>query len=215
MLPARGPAGYIDCLLLYYITDSHFYGQGPARFAGLLDRIAAAAEAGVDYIQLREKDLSARDLEALGHQAMQRIQGTASKLLINSRTDIAIVTGAHGVHLPANDISPTDARRIFGAAGAPKPTIAVSCHSADEVRRAQAAGADFVVFGPVFEKSGSPGVGLDRLREACAAAPLPVLALGGVTVTNTADCLRAGAQGIAAIRLFQKGDLTHAVRRLK
>lgn len=200
------------CLLLYYIT-------GRAEFSGdlavLLDRIAAAAHAGVDYIQLREKDLSARALESFARAARQCVEGTRTKLLINSRTDVAIAAGAHGVHLPANDLSPADARRIFTSAGIAQPVIATSCHTVDEVGRAHAEGADFVVFGPVFEKGGKAGVGLERLRAACSAAPLPVLALGGVTTGNAAECLRAGAAGLAGIRLFQEGDLKRTLEVLR
>jgi thiamine-phosphate pyrophosphorylase len=217
MLPAYGPAGYIGCLLLYYITDSHHYGEGPERFGRLLDRIAAAAHAGVDSIQLREKDLSGRELESLARGAMQRIRaaGSRTKLLINSRSDVAIAAGADGVHLPASDISPTDARRIFTAVGFTRPTIAVSCHTQDEVRRAHEEGADFVVFGPVFQKSGKPGVGFEALQDACAGVPIPVLALGGVDAKNARACLEHGAKGVAGIRLFQTGDIRQTVTQLR
>lgn len=197
----------MGCLLLYYVTDrTRFPGSEEERRAALLDRIAAAAAAGVDYIQLREKDLAPRVLESLARDARVRLEGTSTKLFINSRVDVAIAAGAQGVHLPANEVAPAEARRIFKAAGIAQPIVAASCHTADEVRSAHAGGADFVVFGPVFEKDGKAGTGVDRLREACVAAPLPVLALGGVTTANAAECMRAGAAGIAAIRLFQEGD---------
>lgn len=204
-------------MLLYYITDrSQFPGDEPTRRAQLLERISAAARAGVDYIQPREKDLAARDLESLARAAMQRLAGTPTRLLINSRSDVAIAAGAHGVHLRADDISPAGARRIFAVAGIAQPVIAVSCHTADEVRRAHVEGADLVVFGPVFEKSGGQGVGLDRLRQACTAAgPMPVLALGGVTAENAAECVHAGAAGVAGIRLFQGDDVVRSVAALR
>lgn len=221
-------------MLLYYITDrSQFPGSEAERRARLLDRIAEAARAGVDFIQLREKDLSARDLESLSRDAISRLlletrnQKLATRLLINSRLDIALATGAAGVHLTSTDISASEARAVCDKAGLEHPVIAVSCHSADDVRRAESHGADFVVFGPIFEKSGSPGVGLEALRQACAAplrprslegagsSSLPVLALGGVTLANARSCRDAGASGIAAIRLFQSGDLAQVVAALR
>ena len=201
-------------MLLYYITDrTQFSGDEASRRAKLLDRIGSAARAGVNYIQLREKDLPARELETLAREAVERVRAAGQKtwLLVNSRVDVALAAGADGVHLPAGDISPIDARRIFAAAGINAAIIGVSCHSVDEVRRALAEGADVAVFGPVFEKDGAAGVGLKRLGEACAASPglpvLPVLALGGVTPENAGECVRAGAAGVAGIRLFQNGDL--------
>lgn len=201
-------------MLLYYITDrTQFSGGEAARRAQLLDRIGAAARTGVDYIQLREKDLPARELEALARGAVERVRaaGQKTRLLVNARADVAIAAGADGVHLPADEISPAEARRIFAAAGIDAAIIGISCHSVEEVRRAFAEGADLAVFGPVFEKDGASGVGLKRLGEACAASPglpvLPVLALGGVTMENARECLRAGSAGVAGIRLFQTGDL--------
>lgn len=203
-------------MLLYYITDrAQFPGEEASRRAQLLDRIGAAARAGVNYIQLREKDLPARELEVLAGAAMERVRAAGRKawLLVSSRVDVAIAAGADGVHLPAGEISPVDARRIYVAAGIETAIIGVSCHSVSEVRRALAEGADLAVFGPVFEKDGTPGVGLERLREACAAASgLPVLALGGVTAESADACLRAGAAGVAGVRLFQSGDLERTLR---
>lgn len=201
----------MTAVLLYYITDRRqFSGDEASRRAQVLDRIGVAARAGVNYIQLREKDLPARELEALARAAMERVRAARqdARLLVNSRVDVAVAAGADGVHLPAGDISPLAARRIFAAAGIGAAIIGVSCHSVEEVLRAHAEGADVVVFGPVFEKDGAAGGGLERLREACAAASgLPVLALGGVTAKNADACLHAGAAGVAGIRLFQSVDL--------
>jgi thiamine-phosphate pyrophosphorylase len=206
-------------LLLYYITDrKQFSGDETSQRKLLLDRISAAAHAGVDYIQLREKDLSAGDLEALAVLALHRIRlaGSSSRLLINSRIDAAIAAGAAGVHLPAEDITSEQARKKFMHSGIAQPVIAASCHSVEDVIRTKEDGADFVVFGPVFEKSGKNGVGLDRLREACAAAgAMPVLALGGVTPENAAACAEAGAAGVAGIRMFQAGDVAQFVPALR
>jgi thiamine-phosphate pyrophosphorylase len=216
-------------LLLYYITDhTAFPGDEPARRRRLLDKIAEAASAGIDYIQLREKDLSTRDLESLAREAMQIIARESrlpTALLINSRTDIALAARAAGVHLRSTDITPQEVRAVWKCgAGAParelspqSPLIAISCHSPQEVTQAAARQATFAVFAPVFEKQHSPHAtpaGLDKLREACR-APIPVLALGGVTLQNANSCLAAGAAGIAAIRLFQENDIATIVRQLR
>jgi thiamine-phosphate pyrophosphorylase len=144
-----------------------------------------------------------------------REAGSATRVLINSRTDIALAACADGVHLRSSDVSPADVRRIWSAAGArSKPVVAVSCHTEQEVVAAKLAGADFVVFGPVFGKSGTQGVGLPDLRGACAHG-IPVLALGGVNLENYKSCLETGAAGIAGIRLFQDGDLSATSTQLR
>ena len=136
-------------MLLYYITDrTQFPGTESQRRDRLLKKIAEAAHAGVDYIQLREKDLFARELESLSREAVQLIHGSRCKtrLLINSRTDVALATRADGVHLTSRDVSPVDVKNIWHQAQAPgKPIIAVSCHSEAEVIAAERDSADFVV----------------------------------------------------------------------
>ncbi len=219
-----------DSCLLYYITDrSQFRGDENTRRRALLGKIAEAARAGVDCIQLREKNLSSRDLQSLAEDAVRAIreQRTANDrqrtaLLINSRTDVALAAGADGVHLRSDDILPAEVQRIWSSccAGAPtteQPCIAVSCHRKDDVDRAQSQGANFAVFAPAFEKHDAPGVlpvGLTALQQACEAR-IPVLALGGVTMENAPACLRAGAAGIAAIRLFQENKIEDVVRALR
>ena len=223
--------------LLYYITDrSQFRGDAPARRRALLAKVAEAASAGIDYIQLREKDLSARELEALATEALTAVRNTSplrtenrelrtqlrSRLLINSRTDVALATGADGVHLRADDISPHEVRQVLEASAHLLPTtdhflIAASCHSTQDVKRAQSEGADFAVFAAVFGKSTAPGTppaGLAALHEACQ-AKIPVLALGGITIENAASCLEAGAAGVAGIRLFQENKIEDVVRALR
>ncbi len=222
-----------DRCLLYYITDrSQFRGDESTRRRALLVKIAEAALAGVDYIQLREKDLSARKLELLAREAVRALRESISlrtenrelrtRLLINSRTDVALTAGAEGVHLRSEDVSSSEVRHIWAmcGAGAPareKPCIAVSCHNQDDVDRAQSQGADFAVFAPVFGKNTAPGAlatGLDALRQACR-VKVPVLALGGVTLENAASCLQAGAAGVAGIRLFQENKIEDVVRALR
>lgn len=235
--------------LLYYITDrAQFVGDESERRRKLLAKISEAAACGVDFVQLREKDLSSRQLEHLAREALAAIHsqpsGNRTRLLINSRSDVALAVGADGVHLRSQDISVRDARiisqSIAASLGALKPAsftdvsgtiktlpfqdrrsssrpwiVAVSCHSEEEVRVASAEGADFVVFGPVFEnKDGSSSAtGLEDLRRACR-HEVRVLALGGVTVENCRFCFEVGAAGIAGIRLFQENQISEVVQSM-
>jgi thiamine-phosphate pyrophosphorylase len=209
-------------LQLYYITDRRqFPGDRHEQEQRLLAKIAECAAVGVRYVQLREKDLEARGLEDLARKAMGVLSGSQTRLLINSRTDVALACGAHGVHLPWNDLSASEVRSIFARAGRTEPVIGVSTHSTAEVASAEAHGASFAVFGPVFEKSGSANhEGLEQLRRIChraeaAQPPMPVWALGGITLENVQQCVAAGAAGIAAIRLFQKNDVHALVKKLR
>src|SRR5207237_6392454 len=117
----------------------------------------------------------------------------------------------HGVHLPANDISVSEARVVFSKAGVDRPIIAVSCHTTAEIEKSESHGADFAVLGPIFEKEGKriPAAGLAVLREACnrpaaAAARMPVLAQGDVTLEDASACLACAAAGAACIRFFHR-----------
>ena len=216
--------------LLCYITDRRqFAGDESAQRRQLLRKISEAAGAGVDFLQLREKDLLPRDLESLAREAVGILRdpklGTENRergtvLFINSRTDVALAVGADGVHLRSDDVSPADVRSIWHSSDADTPVrvaISVSCHQPSEVEQAATAGADLALFAPVFRKKDAPGTqpaGLDALRSACR-HKISVLALGGVTLENAAACLDAGAAGIAAIRLFQEHDIAEVVRRLR
>jgi len=210
-------------LLLCYITDrSKFPGDDSARQHALLKKIAEASRAGVDLIQLREKDLSTCNLEVLARAAIQAVRENSTepstRLLINSHSDVAIACDADGVHLRSHDIALSDARKIWIDAGnSSRPLVSVSCHTVAEVAMAASASADFAIFAPVFGKKDSPATnaaGLDQLREACR-QKIPVLALGGVTLENAAACIESGAAGIAAIRLFQESDIVEVVRQLR
>jgi thiamine-phosphate pyrophosphorylase len=220
-----------ESCLLYYITDrTAFAADERTRRIRLLEKIAEATRAGVDYIQLREKDLHPRDLESLAKKAGSIIAKLRTEnpelrtaLLINSRTDIALAAHADGVHLRSDDISPEDVRAVWKkrGVGAPAranspqdPVIGVSCHSPAEVAQAAAGSASFAVFAPVFEKKDAQPAGLDLLREACG-ANIPVLALGGVTLAKVQSCIEAGAAGIAAIRLFQENNIAEVTQRLR
>jgi len=216
-------------LLLYYITDrAALAADEPTRRRRLLEKIAEASRAGVDYIQLREKNLPTRELESLAREAVRMVRETQERvsnrppltaLLINSRTDVALAVEADGVHLRSDDISAKDIKAIWTKCGAgtsarvsPRnPLIGSSCHSPEEVAQAAASGATFAVFGPVFEKGQSEPKGVRQLREACQVG-IPVLALGGATLENARACLDAGASGVAGIRLFQENDIGKIVR---
>jgi thiamine-phosphate pyrophosphorylase len=211
-----------DRCLLYYITDrSQFRGDEKARRHALLAKVAEAARAGVDYIQLREKDLSTRELETLAREVVELVgeNSPSTRLLINSRTDVALSSGADGVHLRADDVSPREVRQVLEVSAHRPLTadhflVAASCHSAADVVQAESEAPDFAVFAPVFEKNDTQATGLAALREACQ-AKIPVLALGGVNLENAASCLNAGAAGIAAIRLFQENKIEDVARALR
>lgn len=175
---------------------------------GLVPDLVAAVRAavaglppGAVAVQLREKAMPARDLLDLA-RALQAVCGPAGQpLLVNDRLDVALAAGAAGVHLPSTGFAPEEARRLLP----PGALVGVSCHSAEEVARAAAGGADFATFGPVFDtpskrRFGAP-VGLGRLAEA-ARLGLPLLGLGGVDLANAAQVVAAGAHGVAAIRAW-------------
>jgi|SRR5580704_7238475 thiamine-phosphate pyrophosphorylase len=203
-------------MLRYAITSRTLYpGDELQRQAALVRQVARWANDGIDLVQLREKDLPAASLAVLARNILKAITLATSptRLLINGRPDIALATGAHGVHLTAapDELTPTQVRDLYAAANLQTPTITISCHTLEDLRRARDNWADAILFAPVFEKiiAGqviTPGQGLDKLRAACtAAAPIPVYALGGVTVEKSQSCLDAGAAGIAGIRLFYRG----------
>lgn len=218
-------------MLLYYITDRERFGTNAEQRTSLLRRIAEAAGAGVDYIQLREKDLCSRDLEHLTREAVRAVRDNSSntKLLISARADVALACGADGVHLPCDELPASEIRSLWMKCCHREPLIGVSAHSSAEVWEAEAHGASFAVLAPIFEKvqTAVKGIGLDVLREACSVADergdvhapglgrFAVLALGGVNLTNARACLEAGAAGLAGIRLFQSGDLLETVRKLR
>lgn len=185
-------------------------------FKQILEQVSAAVASGIELIQLREKRLPARVLFELVEQSAVLTRGSATRLLVNDRADVAAAAGADGVHLTTQSIDAKTIRRVFGD----NFVIGVSTHSLAEGEVAKEGRADFVVFGPVFataskEKFGPPS-GLGNLeRVAKQLAPFPVLALGGIDVTNAHDCLRTGARGIAGISLFADLErLDEIVRRV-
>lgn len=172
-----------------------------------MDEIALNLAAGVDWIQIREKDLSSRSLYSLVCQAVARAGAGRSKILVNARVDVALAARAAGVHLPSHSPPPSCWRPIVPSGF----LFGVSCHTIDEVRRAEQEGADYVFFGPVFaplsKATDLPPRGLASLANAARVVRIPVLALGGINKENSAQCVESGAAGIAAISLFQSQSL--------
>ena len=221
--PGKSSGGLILC----YVTDRRSLSEAEVRNAQetLLSKIKAAAAAGVDWIQIREKDLSGRDCGLLTREALQRAaKSTASnaaptRILLNDRQDVALSERAGGVHLGEDSLPLLEAKRLSNAQ-AQDFLIGVSCHSLEAARSAASGGANYLFFGPVFATPskaafGAPQ-GLDRLAEVCRAVSIPVLAIGGITLANASECLAAGASGIAAIRLFQDaGDMSSLVQSLR
>ena len=203
--------------LVFYVTDRKSISGG-AIAPNLLEKIRVAIDAGCDFVQIREKDLSARELARTVREAVSLASASGmTKVIVNERLDVAIATDACGVHLGGSSLSIRDATR-WRATGpmAADFLIGVSCHSVEEVRAAEMDGADYIFFGPVFDTPskrsfGSPQ-GLDRLREACSAVKIPVVAIGGVDEGNAQQCVRGGAAGIAAIRMFQEADSLESLR---
>ena len=214
LLPTRKP-------LLCYVTDRRSLAGAPVPAGNLLlQKIEQAAKAGVDWIQIREKDLSGRELTNLAEQAVLRV-GTGSLVLVNDRLDVAFAAGAAGVHLGENSLSPSEARKLVSRNGAQADfLVGVSAHSLEGALQAELAGADYVIFGPVYttpsKASFGEPQGVRRLTEICKRLTIPVLAIGGITLENAGECTGAGAAGIAAIRLFQDvADLAAVVRELR
>jgi thiamine-phosphate pyrophosphorylase len=192
---------------LFYITN-----RTQIKTHTLDATIAQAIAAGVDWVQIREKDLPARRLLALTEAAVKhaRQQGR-TRVMVNDRLDVALAAHAHGVHLGTRSMPVDLVRRL-----APREfVVGVSCHSLEEARAAEAAGADYLLLGPIFPTPSKlqygPPLGLARLREVTSQVSIPVIALGGITADRVAACREHGAAGIAAIRLFQEADSIQAL----
>lgn len=166
------------------------------RRQSVLETARRSVAHGVEMFQVREKDIGAAALLDLVRSVLDITRGSETRVLVNDRLDVALAAGAQGVHLPADGLPLQLVRAHIGLIG-------ISTHSVEEVRRAEADGADFVVFGPVFDTPGKTPTGIPLLNEACQAVRIPVLAIGGMTRENSALALRAGAAGVAGIRMFQ------------
>ena len=204
--------------IIYPITSGKTSPQttpDDPQFSEILRLVRAAVDADVPLFQIREKSLPARVLYELVARAAEITRGSKTRLLVNDRSDIARAAGADGVHLTTRSLPAEVVRNIFGA----EFLIGVSTHSLDEARAARAGGADFVVFGPVFETEskrayGAPQ-GLEKLREVTRAlGEFPVVAIGGITLENFSECFEAGARGVAAIRMLNTAENMDRIYRI-
>lgn len=185
----------------YYITDRKI-----CRLP-ILQQIQLAIHAGVDLLQIREKDLATRELLMLAKQARMLSQGHPTQVLINDRLDIALAANLHGIHLSQTSPQPSTIRARLSKS---QLLIGVSTHNIEEVEQAFQGGADFVTFGPIFAtpsklRFGSP-LGITALQKVLQKSNHPVVALGGINEKNYEKCLEIGAKGIAAIRMFQQPE---------
>jgi thiamine-phosphate pyrophosphorylase len=192
--------------LIYLITSGETTSQTTPTtkdFANVLKLVEAAVVAEIDLVQIREKQLTDGVLYQLTEGAAAIRKGSVTRLLVNDRSDIASAAGADGVHLTSNSIPTGVVRNTFGS----EFLIGVSTHSLTEATNANENSTDFIVFGPIFETSskqqyGEP-LGLTELAKVTSRLkPFPVLALGGITIERVSECVRAGAQGVAAIRML-------------
>ena len=182
--------------------------------ARILETIREAAGDGVSMIQIREKLLPARVLLDLVREAMNACVGTATRIIVNERADVAIAAGADGVHLPEDSLTPGVIRKSIAA----ELIIGRSVHSLESAKRAAEDGADYVFFAPVFETPGKgEPVGVNELKRVCDELHgFPVIALGGIDERNVADALEAGASGIAAIRsLYDAASRKRIIERVR
>ncbi len=232
MSTRNNPLARRESPLLCYVTDRRALRvANPAEsLAALTRKIEEMAAAGADWVQIREKDLPARELASLTRQALgiaanfsaKRV--SAFRVLVNDRLDVAIAERAGGVHLGEKSLPVREAKRLVESAVRKQALdesflIGVSCHSIEAAAAAERDGADYIFFGPIFSTPSKAALGapqgMARLMEVCRAVAIPVLAIGGLTLDNAESCIAAGAAGIAAIRLFQDAiDPVGAIQRL-
>jgi thiamine-phosphate pyrophosphorylase len=195
----RTRTGAVDRPWLYYITDRKQLPPG-----GLIAAVRRALRCGVDFVQVREKDLPDRDLYGLVRKIVAAAHAAGRLALVNGRADIALAAGADGVHLPASGLRPDDIRSWVPASF----LVGVSVHSLHEARRAERLGADYILAGPVYPtpsklRFGKP-LGPLALSRICRTVDIPVFALGGIHAQHIRQVVAAGAAGIAGITLFQR-----------
>src|SRR5580698_4704373 len=222
--------------ILCYVADRRSLSVPSAAVGVLFEKIAAIVAAGVDWVQIREKDSPARELAALTREAVAHRSGV--RIIVNDRLDVAIAEQAGGVHLgeaglPVADVarwvnrsesgvvvSDHGAASQFPVAASGDFLIGASCHSLDGAKAAVRGGADYIFFGPVFATPSKARFGetqgLEKLAAVCRSVSVPVIAIGGITLENAGECVAAGASGIAAIRLFQDAsNPAHVISNLK
>ncbi len=202
--------------IVCYVTDRKALGAAdPA--GDLLAKIRAARAAGVDWVQIRERDMPTRELLVLA-KAVIGVGEAEARVLVNDRLDVALAAGAVGVHLGGASVPAREVVRWLREIKVPAEfLVGVSCHSLEEARTAEDAGASYVFFGPVFDtpskKSYGPPQGIAKLAEVCSAVRVPVIAIGGVNEKSAMECVLAGAAGIAAIRMFQESREAETLKR--
>ena len=209
-MPRSDPLGSVPIICM--VTDRAAVGE-----RALLALIGTAARAGVHLIQIRERDLDAGALARLTRDAIDAVSGTAARIVVNDRLDVALAVGAAGAHLRGDGLPAARARTI----APPGFLIGRSVHSEDEAAEIEAAGGcDYLMFGTVFPSASKPAdhavAGLDALERVCARVRIPVIAVGGITVSVAADVRRAGAAGVAAIGAFKgSSDPAQFVRAVR
>jgi thiamine-phosphate pyrophosphorylase len=207
--------------MVCYVTDRRSLRDGSGGKA-LREKIQMAIAAGVDRVQVREKDMPGRALLELVRATVKaahnvRADRAHARIIVNDRLDVALAAGAAGVHLGRESLNAREVVKWCRSGNAPSDfTVGVSCHSLEEAVEAQSAGANYIYFGPVFD---SPGKrifgeprGITRLAEICSSVGVPAVAIGGVNLANAPECIRAGAAGIAAIRMFQEAREVSALK---
>jgi thiamine-phosphate pyrophosphorylase len=203
--------------ILCYVTDRRSLAASESEAERLLvEKIAAASASGIDWVQIREKDLPAKQLASLipptvTSSPLGRDAKGGARLILNDRLDLALTAGLSAVHLGESSLLVREAKELASrVAGEREFLVGVSCHSLESAKAAQRDGADYIFFGPVFATPSKAAFGLpqglDRLARVCEEVSIPVLAIGGISAENAQSCLWAGASGIAAIRLFQDAD---------
>lgn len=212
---SAGSSAKTPAPIVCYVTDRKALGTGDVAVTAVSGAVRAAIQAGVDWVQIREKDLPGRQLLVLVRETVIEAgevekQGLAiARIYVNDRLDVALAAGAAGIHLGGDSVPVADVVSWRRSGNAPREfAIGVSCHSLESAREAEESGADYVFFGPIFDtpskREFGPPQGPERLQQTCQALRVPVIAIGGINETNARDCVRAGAAGIAAIRLFQE-----------
>jgi thiamine-phosphate pyrophosphorylase len=200
--------------IVCYVTDRKILARDNS-VGALIEKIRVAVAAGADWVQIREKDLQARDLLALVRDA---VTAGSARVIVNDRVDVALAAGAAGVHLSHASVTAREVVHWCRAGNAPANfLVGVSCHSLEGAREAESAGASYTYFGPIYETPskipfGAPH-GVVELAAVCEAVNIPVIAIGGINESNAAECFRAGAAGIAAIRMIQNAPDANALSK--
>jgi thiamine-phosphate diphosphorylase len=202
--PHNADDGDAQTVVIMLVTDRRRLSPsatGPEALDALINLVDAAARAGIDVIHIRERDLETRSLVSLVRRCVIAVEGSRTRVLVNDRADVALAAGADGVHLRADSIDAATVRRLMPSGS----LLGRSVHTNDGAE-AQGGDLDYVVFGTMFQTESKPSwqprASLDDLATLCGASPIPVLAIGGMTLERARDAARAGAAGVAAIGLF-------------